>query len=87
MSVVFLVLPLALLVVFVAIAAYAWAARRGQFDDLTTPAMRILHEDGDAGPPQGAREPGAESPSAEPPGERGKGGLPPPGGGSHPSGG
>ncbi len=45
MSVVFIVLPLALLVVFAAVVAYTWAARRGQFDDLTTPAMRVLHED------------------------------------------
>lgn len=51
MTVVFLVLPLALLVVLVAVFAYTWAVRRGQFDDLTTPAMRMLHdddEDGDA---------------------------------------
>lgn len=44
-SVIYLVLPLALLLVAVAIGAYAWAARHGQFDDLTTPAMRALHED------------------------------------------
>ena len=45
MSVIFLVLPLALLVVLAAVAAFAWAARRGQFDDLTTPAIRMLHDD------------------------------------------
>jgi cbb3-type cytochrome oxidase maturation protein len=44
-SVVFLVLPIALLLLAGAIAAYAWAARRGQFDDLETPAMRVLHDD------------------------------------------
>ena len=47
MSVIFLVLPLALLVVLAAIAAFAWAARRGQFDDLETPAIRMLHDDED----------------------------------------
>ena len=46
MSVVFIVLPLALIVVLAAVAAFAWAARRGQFDDLETPAIRMLH-DGD----------------------------------------
>ncbi len=45
MSVLYLVLPLALLLLAGAIAAYAWAARRGQFDDLTTPAVRALHDD------------------------------------------
>jgi cbb3-type cytochrome oxidase maturation protein len=44
-SVVFLVLPLALVVVLAAVAAFAWAARRGQFDDLETPAIRMLHDE------------------------------------------
>jgi cbb3-type cytochrome oxidase maturation protein len=48
MSVVYIVLPLALLVVGVAVAAFLWAAKRGQFDDLDTPAMRALHEDAPA---------------------------------------
>ena len=45
MSVIFLVLPLALLIVGIAVAAFVWATRRGQFDDLDTPAVRILHDD------------------------------------------
>ena len=45
MSVIFIVLPLALLIVAVAVGAYVWAAKRGQFDDLDTPAMRMLHAD------------------------------------------
>jgi cbb3-type cytochrome oxidase maturation protein len=44
-SVMYLILPLALLVVFAAVIAFVWAARRGQFDDLDTPAMRALHDD------------------------------------------
>lgn len=44
-SVIYLVIPLALLVVLAAVIVYAWAARHGQFDDLDTPAMRILHDD------------------------------------------
>jgi cbb3-type cytochrome oxidase maturation protein len=52
MSVVFVVLPLALLVVLGAVAAFAWAARRGQFDDLETPAIRMLHDED-----EGARAP------------------------------
>jgi len=44
-SVIYVVLPIALALLAGAIAAYAWAARRGQFDDLETPAMRALHDD------------------------------------------
>lgn len=45
MSIIYLVLPLALLIVLAAVIAFVWAARRGQFDDLETPALRILHDD------------------------------------------
>ncbi|MBL0937566.1 MAG: cbb3-type cytochrome oxidase assembly protein CcoS [Gemmatimonadaceae bacterium] len=45
MSVLFLVLPLALLVVAVAVLAFVWSARSGQYDDLDTPAMRVLGDD------------------------------------------
>ena len=47
MSVLYLVVPLALLVVGVAVAAFVWAAGRGQFDDMDTPAIRMLRDDGD----------------------------------------
>lgn len=45
MSVLYVLIPLALLIVGVAVAAYAWGAREGQFDDLDTPAYRALHDD------------------------------------------
>lgn len=45
MKVLFVILPLALVIVFIAVAAFVWAARKGQFDDLETPAMRALHDD------------------------------------------
>ncbi len=45
MSVLFLLVPIALVLVGIALVAYVWAVRRGQFDDLTTPAIRALHED------------------------------------------
>jgi len=61
-SVVFIVLPLALLVVLAAVLAFVWAARRGQFDDLTTPAIRMLHDEDRTrrGPPA---QPGAAPPA------------------------
>jgi len=45
MSVLYILVPLALVIVFVAIGAYVWAARHGQFDDTETPAIRMLHDD------------------------------------------
>ena len=45
MTVIYIVLPLALVIVGVAVWAFVWAADRGQFDDLDTPALRLLHDD------------------------------------------
>lgn len=45
MSVLYIVVPVALLIVAAAVGAFVWAANRGQFDDLETPALRILHDD------------------------------------------
>lgn len=45
MSIIFVVIPLALVVVAAAVAAFVWAASRGQFDDLDTPAVRLLGDD------------------------------------------
>ena len=45
MSVIFIVVPLATLVVLVAVIAFVISVRRGQFDDLDTPAVRMLYDD------------------------------------------
>ncbi len=45
MSVLFIVVPLAIVVVAVAIGAWIWSARSGQYDDLDTPAVRMLRDD------------------------------------------
>lgn len=45
MSVIFIVVPLATLIVLVAVIAFVYSARRGQFDDLDTPAVRMLYDD------------------------------------------
>jgi cbb3-type cytochrome oxidase maturation protein len=44
-SVLFVLVPLALLLVVIFVVAYVWSSRTGQFDDLTTPAMRAVHDD------------------------------------------
>jgi cbb3-type cytochrome oxidase maturation protein len=45
MSVVYVLTPVALLLVIAAAVAFVWAARQGQWDDTTTPAWRALHDD------------------------------------------
>jgi cbb3-type cytochrome oxidase maturation protein len=50
-------LPVALLFAAGALGVFVWAARSGQFDDLATPALRILHEDEPAPPPGSGRPP------------------------------
>ena len=51
MAVMFVLLPAALLFAAAAVIVFAWAARSGQFDDLETPAMRILGDDDVPKPP------------------------------------
>jgi cbb3-type cytochrome oxidase maturation protein len=45
MEAIFVALPVALLVAGSAIAAFIWAAKRDQFDDLDGPPRRILLDD------------------------------------------
>lgn len=45
MSVLYLLLPLALVLAAGFVLVFVWAARSGQFDDLETPAIRMLHDD------------------------------------------
>jgi len=45
MTILLLLIPLSLLLLGVAVWAFAWAVRGGQFDDLDTPALDILCDD------------------------------------------
>ncbi len=45
METIFVLLPLALLIAAISVGFFIWAARSGQFDDLETPAVRILFDD------------------------------------------
>ena len=47
MSIVYILLPVAAALAALGVGAFIWAVRRGQFDDLDTPAVRILHDDED----------------------------------------
>ena len=45
MSILYVLIPLALLILGGAVWAFFWAVGNGQFDDLDTPAIRILLDD------------------------------------------
>lgn len=67
METIFVLLPLALLIAAIAVGFFIWAARTGQFDDLETPAVRILFDDEEprtpAAPEGPPAAPGAHAPS------------------------
>lgn len=47
MEILYLLIPLGLLVLGVAIWGFIWAVKSGQFDDMEGPAYRILMDDDD----------------------------------------
>lgn len=48
----YLLIPLAVILVGLAVWALFWAVRSGQYDDLDTDARRILFDDNDRPPPR-----------------------------------
>ena len=50
MNIIFVLIPLGLALLLAALAAFFWAVRSGQFDDLESPAWRIILDD-DRAPP------------------------------------
>ena len=57
MNVLYALVPLALALALCGVAAFRWAVRDGQFDDVETPAPRVLLD----GPPAGAANPAPPS--------------------------
>jgi cbb3-type cytochrome oxidase maturation protein len=49
MSVILIMIPAAMLLAGLGVAAFIIAAKRGQFDDLDTPAIRAVFDDDDLG--------------------------------------
>lgn len=45
MTVLYFLVPLALILAGASVAAFFWAVRSGQFEDTETPAIRILLDD------------------------------------------
>ncbi len=45
MNIIYVLIPLSIILMVLAIAFFFWAVRNDQFDDLDTPALDILDED------------------------------------------
>jgi cbb3-type cytochrome oxidase maturation protein len=45
MNIIYVLIPLALLLGGFFVASFIWATSKGQFDDLDTPAARVLFDD------------------------------------------
>jgi cbb3-type cytochrome oxidase maturation protein len=54
MNILLLLIPISLVLLGVAVWAFVWAVRRGQFEDLDTPALDVLCDQ----PPASPRERG-----------------------------
>ena len=60
MNIIFILIPLGLVLLIVAVAAFFWAVRSGQYEDLESPAWRILLDD-DRAPPADPEQAPAEA--------------------------
>lgn len=48
MNSVFILIPISIGILAIAVIAFLWAVRSGQFDDIETPALRILDDEPDS---------------------------------------
>jgi cbb3-type cytochrome oxidase maturation protein len=56
-NIIFVLIPLAVLLLAAAVWAFIWAVNHGQFDDLEGPAYRILFDDDEKGDePNGGKD-------------------------------
>ena len=65
MEILYLLIPLGLLVLGVAIWGFLWAVKTGQFDDMEGPAHRILMDDDDIRIPTRNPEKSSQEPHSE----------------------
>ena len=64
MTILLMLIPLSMGLLILAVAAFVWAVKRGQFDDLDTPALDILADDEDGR--REAKPPAPRDPDAGP---------------------
>lgn len=57
MNILLVLIPISLVLLGLAVAAFFWAVRRGQFDDLDGAALDILDDEPPAPQPAASRDP------------------------------
>jgi cbb3-type cytochrome oxidase maturation protein len=62
MSIIFLLIPLSIVVAGGFLLAFIWAVRSGQYEDTTTPSMRVLPEEQPPGAPKISPSPTTKQP-------------------------
>ena len=68
MDILYLLIPLAVVIMIVAVVAFMWAVKSGQYEDLEGPAHRILMDDDDPRIPKaGQSEPRPDDLKNDPP--------------------
>jgi len=66
MDILYLLIPLAVVIMVIAVAAFMWAVKSGQYEDMEGPAHRILMDDDDPRiPGRGDAAPAEESDGPE----------------------
>jgi cbb3-type cytochrome oxidase maturation protein len=55
LNILYFLIPLGLVLLACAVAAFFWAVRSGQFDDLDTPAMSVIMDDDTRPAPENRR--------------------------------
>ena len=60
MNIIYVLIPLSLILMALAIAFFFWAVRNDQFDDLDTPALDVLDDDEPASSEKGGTTEDAE---------------------------
>lgn len=75
MTILLLLIPLGLVLLGVAIAAFAWAVRHGQFENLEGEGARILFDDPPVARPTSAPTPASSSASGGASGDEQSGGC------------
>jgi cbb3-type cytochrome oxidase maturation protein len=65
MTILYLLIPLALVLLALAVAFFVWTVRSGQYDDLEGPAHRILMDDDDPMIPGPKAKPASNSAEQE----------------------
>ncbi len=65
MNILLFLIPVSMAALILAAVAFVWAVRRGQFEDLDTPALDILREDEHDRLPRAPAPPSPTVPTAE----------------------